>query len=145
MLDFRLERVMKIAESEKRSLETQYRVLFDRFEQLAHGLLDLAEEKKSIQRNLQDKMKQSITIDLMKRQIYDVEKMERLITERTLQYDRAKYQLEQFKAVLLKKAIEVKKYEKIKQKQSRMNRSAARKKEMRLLDEVAALHSTKNS
>ncbi len=135
---------MKIAESEKKTLEVQYRLLFDHFEQLAHGLLDLIEEKKSIQKNLQDKMKQSITIDLVKSQIYDVEKTERLIDEQTVQYERAKNQLEQFKAVLLRKAIEVKKYEKIKQKQMFMNHSDARKKETKMLDEVAALHSANN-
>ncbi|MDD9147063.1 MULTISPECIES: flagellar export protein FliJ [unclassified Sporolactobacillus] len=144
MHDFRFERVMKIAESEKKTLEVQYRLLFDHFEQLAHGLLDLIEEKKSIQKNLQDKMKQSITIDLVKSQIYDVEKTERLIDEQTVQYERAKNQLEQFKAVLLRKAIEVKKYEKIKQKQMFMNHSDARKKETKMLDEVAALHSANN-
>lgn len=144
VLDFRLERVMKIAESEKRNLEGQYQMLFDRFEQLARGLVHLIKEKESVESNLQDKMKKTITIDLMKRQIYDVEKMERLITEQTLQYDRVKNQLEQFKSILLKKAIEVKKYEKIKEKQTRIYRKEAKKKEMNLLDETAAFHSIKN-
>jgi flagellar FliJ protein len=135
--EYRFERVMKLAESEKQNLEVQYKKLFDAFEKLAHSLIDLVEQKKVVQTGLQQQMSQAMTIDKMKMGILDVEKIDLLIEETSKQYHRAKLQLETFQTRLQDKAIEVKKYEKMREKQQRIYHKIVAKAEMKQMDDIA--------
>ncbi|MCO7174691.1 flagellar export protein FliJ [Sporolactobacillus kofuensis] len=135
--EYRFERVMKLAENEKQNLEVQYKYLFDAFEKLAHRLIDLVEQKNRVQTDLQNQMNQAITIDQMKMGMSDVNKIDFLIEETNKQYLRAKLQLETFQGKLQQKAIEVKKYEKIKEKQQLIFNKVVHKTEMKQMDEIA--------
>ncbi|RYL95343.1 flagellar export protein FliJ [Sporolactobacillus sp. THM7-4] len=137
--EFRLERLMKVAKSEKKSLEQEYQTLFDYFERLARNLMNLIENRKKAESALHDKMKQPITIGSMKSRIFDVENIDRLIAKRTDQYDQVKEQLEKFQTVLQAKAIDVKKFEKLKEKQKVAYCQNKKKKEAKVLDELASV------
>ncbi|WKB34868.1 flagellar export protein FliJ [Terrilactibacillus sp. S3-3] len=115
--EFRLERLMQVAESERKQLEVEYQRIYDSFEQIAGRLVRLIEKKQAIETALQEKLQESMTLDLMRRQLADVENIDRLIEELTIQYNKVKVRLEKFQPVLKEKAIEVKKYEKIKTKE----------------------------
>lgn len=137
--DFRLDRVMRIAESERKNFESQYQVLYDRLEKIAHQLLALMEEKKQTQSDLEKKMRKAMTIDSMRLQLIDVETTDRMIDEQTLIYNRSKRQLEQLRVQLHEKTIEVKKYENMREKKKEVYNQEVKKDEMKLMDEVAAL------
>lgn len=137
--DFRLDRVMRIAESERKNFESQYQVLYDRLEKIAHQLLALMEEKKQTQSDLEKKMRKAMTIDSMRLQLIDVETTDRMIDEQTLIYNRSKRQLEQLRVKLHEKTIEVKKYENMREKKKEVYNQEVKKDEMKLMDEVAAL------
>ncbi|TGB00282.1 flagellar export protein FliJ [Sporolactobacillus shoreae] len=137
--DFRLDRVMRIAESERKNFESQYQVLYDRLEKIAHQLLALMEEKKRTQSDLEKKMRKAMTIDSMRLQLIDVETTDRMIDEQTLIYNRSKRQLEQLRVKLHEKTIEVKKYENMREKKKEVYNQEVKKDEMKLMDEVAAL------
>lgn len=142
--DFRLERILKVADSEKKNLEAQYQSLYDHLENIAQDLVQLLGQKKDAQIRLQNKMKKAITIDSMKLQLSDADQMDQLIARRTMQYEKLKQQLEQMQAILLEKSIEVKKYEKMKEKQRQNYRTEQRKSEMKQMDEIAVLHGAIN-
>lgn len=144
VFDFRLERMMKIAESEKETLEAKYQELFRALEQLAGNLIDLMNEKESIQLELNQQLNQSMTIDSMKIYLFDVEKYEKLINLRTSEYDQAKRKLENLQPFLLEKSIEVKKYEKMRDRQQSAAKMKQKKKEMKEMDEIASLRVVKN-
>ncbi|WP_100487682.1 flagellar export protein FliJ [Sporolactobacillus pectinivorans] len=137
--DFRLERVMRIAESERKNFESQYQVLYDRLEKIAYQLISLLEEKKLVQSDLERKMQNTMTIDSMKLQLINVEMADRMIEEQTLLYDQSKRQLEQLRSLLHEKAIEVKKYENMKDKKKEIYNNDLKKHEMKQMDEIAAL------
>ncbi|RYM07182.1 flagellar export protein FliJ [Sporolactobacillus sp. THM7-7] len=136
--EFRLERLMNVAESEKHSLEVEYQRLFARFETLARRLMDLLKEKKSMEIELDHFLKQSVTVGAMRRRTAGVEGVRRQIAEQTRRYDKARCQLEAYRKILQEKTVEVKKYEKLKEKQHHLYRISERKKEMKRLDEIAA-------
>ncbi|MET1247893.1 flagellar export protein FliJ [Sporolactobacillus sp. STCC-11] len=135
--DYRFERVMKLAESEKQNLEVQYKKLFDDFENLAHILINMVEEKQRVQTELQEQMSQAITIDQMKMGFSDVDKIDFLISETNKNYLNAKARLEAFQAELQEKAIEVKKYEKMREKQQVIYHKLINRAEMKQMDEIA--------
>lgn len=135
--DYRFERVMKLAESEKQNLEVQYKKLFDDFENLARILINMVEEKQRVQTELQEQMSQTITIDQMKMGFSDVDKIDFLISETNKHYLKAKVRLEAFQTKLQEKAIEVKKYEKIREKQQVIYHKLMNKAEMKQMDEIA--------
>lgn len=135
--DYRFERVMKLAESEKQNLEVQYKKLFDDFENLARILINMVEEKQRVQTELQEQMSQTITIDQMKMGYSDVDKIDFLISETNKHYLKAKVRLEAFQTKLQEKAIEVKKYEKIREKQQVIYHKLMNKAEMKQMDEIA--------
>lgn len=135
---------MEVAESERKQLEAEYQRIFDSFEQLAGRLVRLIEKKQAVETALQEKLKHSVTVDLMRRQLADVENIDRLIEELTIQYSKVKERLEKFQPVLKEKAIEVKKYEKIKTKEWLAYRKDEKKRDIKRLDEIAALKSLKH-
>ncbi|MFX3618460.1 MAG: flagellar export protein FliJ [Sporolactobacillus sp.] len=143
-IDFRLKRIMKIAESEKAALESKYQELFQALEQLAGNLIDLMNKKKTVQIELNQQLSQSMTIDSMKLHLFDVEKYEKIINLRTSEYDQAKRRLEELQPILLEKTIEVKKYEKIRDRQRSVIKTEQKKKEMKEMDEIASLRVVKN-
>ncbi|MFT8317138.1 MAG: flagellar export protein FliJ [Sporolactobacillus sp.] len=143
-IDFRLKRIMKIAESEKAALESKYQELFQALEQLAGNLIDLMNKKKAVQIDLNQQLSQSMTIDSMKLHLFDVEKYEKIINLRTAEYDQAKHRLEELQPILLEKTIEVKKYEKIRDRQRSVIKTEEKKKEMKEMDEIASLRVVKN-
>jgi len=136
--EYRFERVMKLAESEKQNLEAQYKRLFDDFERLARKLIELMDLKEKAQTDLQKQMSQAITIDQMKIGITDVNTMDSLIDVTNKRYIRAKVRLEDFQTRLQEKAMEVKKYEKMKEKQQMIYRRLMQKAEMKQMDEIAS-------
>ncbi|MCQ2008950.1 MAG: flagellar export protein FliJ [Sporolactobacillus sp.] len=136
--EYRFERVMKLAESEKQNLEAQYKRLFDDFERLARKLIELMDLKEKAQTDLQKQMSQAITIDQMKMGITDVNTMDSLIDVTNKRYIRAKVRLEDFQTRLQEKAMEVKKYEKMKEKQQMIYRRLMQKAEMKQMDEIAS-------
>ncbi|MCO7125996.1 flagellar export protein FliJ [Sporolactobacillus shoreicorticis] len=135
--EYRFERVMKLAENEKYNLEVQYKRLFDEFESLARKLIELMDLKEKAQTELQNQMSQAITIDQMKMGITDVNTMDSLIDETNKRYIRAKARVEDFQTKLQEKAMEVKKYEKIKEKQQSIYRRLTQKAEIKRMDEIA--------
>ncbi|MFT8362600.1 MAG: flagellar export protein FliJ [Sporolactobacillus sp.] len=139
VFDFRLERVMAVVKSEKDKLEADYQAHYLVLEDMAHQIVDLMEKKKQTQLILQGQMNQSITIDEMKGYLVDVDVCEKLITQKTVDYSRLKQQLERMKPVLREKAIDLKKYEKLRAKEKQVYDSQSKKKEMKLMDEIAGL------
>ncbi|GAY74537.1 hypothetical protein NBRC111894_91 [Sporolactobacillus inulinus] len=79
--DYRFERVMKLADHEKQNLEIEYKQLYEQFDQIAHRLIDLVDQKESIQMDIQKKMVQAMRVDQMTLKFSDINKLELLIEE----------------------------------------------------------------
>ncbi|MCI1882355.1 MAG: flagellar export protein FliJ [Sporolactobacillus sp.] len=137
--EFRLERIRKIAESEKDHLESQYREACSRLEDVGYRLIDLFKQKEATQTELEGRMKRSITIDSMKLILFDVEKMDRVIEKLSIRYHQEKRRVEMLREQLKEKNIEVKKYDHVKEKQWKNYRGELKKLEMDRMDEIAAV------
>lgn len=139
VFDFRLERVMELAKSEKEKLEADYQAHYQALEDIAHQIVTLIEKKEQTQVILQGQMNQSITIDAIKGYLADVDVCEKLITQKTVDYSRIKQQLERLKPILREKAIDLKKYEKLRAKEKHLYETQNKKEEMKHMDEIAGL------
>jgi flagellar export protein FliJ len=137
--DFRMERIMKIAESQQKSLKSQYQELYDRLESIAGQLIRLLDEKKQIQKKLESSMKQPTSVESMKLQLNDIDYADKMIEKQTRIYQELTTYLEKFRIVLREKSVEVKKFEKIKSKQKVIYHHDQLRKEMKQMDEIAAL------
>ncbi|CAM3070968.1 flagellar export protein FliJ [Sporolactobacillus spathodeae] len=142
--EFRLERVMKIVKSDKERLETDYQSLFEALEGIAHQLMDLMEQKKAVQQELQNHMTQAIMIDSMKIYLGDIDQYEKRIHLKTLEYTKLKSRLEKLKPILREKAINLKKYEKMRDRAQKDYDANMKKKEMKQMDEIASLRVVNN-
>lgn len=138
--DFRLERIMKIAESEQKSLEAQYQEFYDRMESVAHTLIHLMEKKEKFQKRLESKMKQPTSIESMKIQLNEINETDQRIASQTMLYQQMTAHLEKFRSVLQEKSIEVKKYEKMRSRQETVYQHDQIREEMKQMDEIAMLH-----
>ncbi|MTT32278.1 flagellar export protein FliJ [Terrilactibacillus sp. BCM23-1] len=137
--EFSLERVLNLAESEKRQLEIEYQTVYQLFEQLAHRLFQLIEKKNTIQSSLQEKFNESISIHQITRELDTIDSFDRKIQEQIKQYEEVKQRLEQFQDILQGKNIEIKKYERLKQSQLSHHKMNQKKKELQKMDETGAL------
>jgi flagellar FliJ protein len=142
--DYRLERIMKIAENEQKNLEVQYQDLYEHLESVAHTLIDLLNKKKLFQKKLERRMKRPTSIESMKLQLSEIDQADQRIARQTLLYQQLTTNLEKFRTVLQEKSIEVKKYEKMKSRQKAIYQHDQMKREAKQMDEVAMLRTASN-
>lgn len=136
---YRLERVLKIAESEKKSLESEYHELFERFDLAARRLMQLLEQKKESETAMQKQMMQPVSIDLLRLKTAEADRLDHQISDQSLQYRRLKDRLERLKATLQAKSIEVKKYEKMRDRKKQAYRLEEKKTDRKQMDEAASV------
>ncbi|BBN98657.1 flagellar export protein FliJ [Sporolactobacillus terrae] len=135
--DYRFERVMKLADHEKQNLEIEYKQLYEQFDQIAHRLIDLVDQKESIQMDIQKKMVQAMRVDQMTMKFADINKLEILIEETRKYFLSLKERLEVLQTKLQEKTIEVKKYKKLKARRQSFERKQRMRDEMKKMDEIA--------
>lgn len=135
--DYRFERVMKLADHEKQNLEIEYKQLYEQFDQIAHRLIDLVDQKESIQMDIQKKMVQAMRVDQMTLKFSDINKLELLIEETRKYFLSLKERLEALQTKLQEKTIEVKKYKKLKERRQSFERKQKIRAEMKEMDEIA--------
>ncbi|RYL92951.1 flagellar export protein FliJ [Sporolactobacillus sp. Y61] len=136
--DFRLARVLELADNKKKNLEAEYQTLFRRLEDMAKKLIDLLNQREKKQHVFQNQMQKGTTIDSIKGRLSDTAILDQLIAEETRQYDRLKQQMEAYQADLLEKSIEVKKYEKLRDKKWQHYLEKKKKIQLKSMDEIAA-------
>ncbi|WP_028983004.1 flagellar export protein FliJ [Sporolactobacillus terrae] len=135
--DYRFERVMKLADHEKQNLEIEYKQLYEQFDQIAHRLIDLVDQKESIQMDIQKKMVQAMRVDQMTMKFADINKLEILIEETRKYFLSLKERLEVLQTKLQEKTIEVKKYKKLKARRQSFERKQRMRDEMKKMDDIA--------
>lgn len=142
--EFSLQRVLHITENEKKQLESEYQSIYRIFEKLAHDLFLLMKKKEDIETSLQEKLKATLSVDMIQMQLTYVKKLEDMIDEQKQQYQQTKIRLEKFQLILREKTIQVKKYEKLKSHALIEYKKDEKKKDMKLMDETASMNFIKH-
>ncbi|MFC4617344.1 flagellar export protein FliJ [Camelliibacillus cellulosilyticus] len=137
--NYRFERILNINENEKKQMERAYGELYDRLEQQGKKLIELMKRKDALENELEEQKRNAVTIFAIQDRLKAISAIGERIRLETEAYDRLKSRLEQSRAVLMDKSIEVKKYEKLKDIHFTAYRDQAKRSENRLMDEVAAI------
>ncbi|TCP29186.1 flagellar FliJ protein [Scopulibacillus darangshiensis] len=136
---FSFQKILHIADKEKKQLESEYQVVFGFYETLSNRLYSLMEQKESIQAAFRENLKSSLSIDAVQNQLNDISRLERMIDEQRIEYAQARERLEQFQLTLTEKTIQLKKYEKLKDHAWLEYKKDERKRDNKRMDELAAI------
>lgn len=134
---YRFERILKVNESEKKQLEQIYQELFRLLEAQGQKLIDLMKKKETLVNQLEGQKKKKISVMGVRDHLQTLEYIGSQIIAEQEKYETIRERLEKFKAVLMDKSIEVKKYEKLRELHFDHYLSEMKRNEERQMDETA--------
>ncbi|MDW0115733.1 flagellar export protein FliJ [Sporosarcina thermotolerans] len=133
---YRFEKVLTFREQEKEETEVEYKKSVHSFEKVATELYELLKKKEDLEYDHQNKMKQGFNINdihLYTRYLESIEKRISILQQSVI---KARTKMNWFEEKLLEKTIEVKKFEKMKEKDQEHYRDEMELQEGRFLDEL---------
>lgn len=136
---FTLEKVLSVKENEKNMLEIEYRNAYQDFEQIAKALYDFLQQKETLERKQLDGMTKGTAIEEIRKLQISVELLERKIDHYEVLYRNARQYAEQKKGLLLEQAIDVKRYEKLRDLEYDKFLKKNKAEEMSKLDEISTI------
>ena len=114
---YKFEKILTVREKEKADAQAKYGEAVNKFEEIANKLYKLLKEKEELLQYQQEKMLEGLSvIELRQHQVF-LGNVEKTIAHCQQQVIVARQRMEAYQAVLIERNIEVKKYEKIKEKQ----------------------------
>ncbi|WP_027726052.1 flagellar export protein FliJ [Tuberibacillus calidus] len=134
---YRFERLLKVNESEKRQLEQIYQDLFRLLEEQGKKLVDLMKRKEMLIKRFEGEKKKKMSIMGVREHIHALENIGHKIHAEQCQYEALRTRLERLKAELTDKAIEIKKYEKLKDVHFAHYEEERKRSEAKQMDEAA--------
>lgn len=137
--EYRLERLKKLNESEKKQLERDYQILYEKLETLAKKLVELMKKKDALQKALHDHSQAKVKAFSIHERLKYIETIEKAIEWEQQNYHELKTQVENFRRSLIDKSIEVKKHERLKENAYNQYQVIEKKNELKQMDEHAQL------
>lgn len=133
---YRFEKVLTYREQEKTETEIEYKKAVDSFETVATELYDLLKKKEEVTAEQQEKMKKGFYVNDIHQYGRFMESLEKRIDSLQQAVIRARSKMNWFEEKLLEKTIEVKKFEKMKEKDQEHYRIEMEQAEASLMDEL---------
>jgi|GEM_PF-1385493 len=137
---FRFDQMVQINESEKKLLEQQYNEIYQQLERQGKKLIALIEKRESVQSQFENQKRVKMTIADVVSQTQLLSSISDHLKQEQLRYNQIYTHAEHFHQQLLDKAIEIKKFEKLKEVQQKKYERMERRKEAQLMDEKAAIN-----
>ena len=137
--EYRFEKVLTYREQEKTETEIEYKKAVDSFETVATELYELLKRKEDVIANHQEKMKNGFSINEIHNYARFIESLDKRIEVLQQTVIKARSKMNWFEEKLLEKTIEVKKFEKMKEKDKEHYRTEMEQAEASLLDELSTL------
>lgn len=135
--EYRLEKVLTIKEKEKQTVANEYEKAREAFQQCAMQLYEQLKKKEQLEEERQTLLNQGIIIrDLQQNQFF-LHKLEDKIAETEEKVNEARAHMQVKQQMLVYKNIELKKYEKMKEKEKLAHLKQQKQEEARIMDEIS--------
>lgn len=141
---YRFEKVMTFKEQEKNETESAYKESIESFETIATELYDLLKKKEDVMAKQTEKMAVGFAVNEIHHYARFIESLEAKISSVQKQVIQARGKMKWYEERLLDKTIEVKKYEKMREKDREAYQEEMERKESEQLDELSTLRFRKN-
>lgn len=141
---YRFEKVLTFREQEKNETESAYKESIESFETIATELFDLLKKKENVLLEQQEKMSKGFAVNEIHHYARFIESLEKKINSVQQQVIQARSKMNWYEERLLDKTIEVKKYEKMREKDRDAFQDEMEHKEAERLDELSTLKFRKN-
>lgn len=113
---YKFEKILTIKEKEKNDASTKYNESVKKFEEVAEKLYKLLKKKEDMQNFQQVKLKEGMAVQEIRHHQQFMDNIEKLLARIQQEVVEARYRMNAYQEKLIEKNIEVKKYEKIKEK-----------------------------
>ncbi|HET7522135.1 MAG TPA: flagellar export protein FliJ [Bacillales bacterium] len=136
---FSFEKVLTVKENEKNVLETEYRDAYNEFEKIANMLYGFMKQKETLETRQRDHMTKGTSAFHIQRLQTDIQRLQEKIDRCEGLYQSARQNIEQKKARLTDKSIDVKRFERLKEVHYDMFRKKEKAEEMSQIDEISTI------
>ena len=137
--NYRFENVLTYRELQKTETEIEFKTSVDAFEVVATELYDLLKKKETTLANQQDHMQKGASIDEIHHYARFIDSLEKKIQRVQQQVIQARSKMNWFEDKLLERTLEVRKFEKMKEKDRNQHRVEMEYKEAQRLDELSTM------
>lgn len=137
--NYRFENVLTYRELEKTETEIEFKTSVDAFEVVATELYDLLKKKETVLADQIEQMQTGSSIDEIHHYARFVESLEKKIQHVQQQVIQARSKMNWFEDKLLERTLEVRKFEKMKEKDRDEYRVESEYKEAQRLDELSTM------
>ncbi|OQP07983.1 flagellar export protein FliJ [Geobacillus sp. 46C-IIa] len=134
---FRLQKVLTMKEKEKEKALGEYEEAVRRFEQAAEALYHLLKEKEKCEAARDEQLRTGLSIGAIRHMLQYISNLQRSIDHYQLIVMQAREQMQRRQQRLIELNIEVKKYEKMRERVRRWTEQREKEAESRFLDEMA--------
>lgn len=136
---YRFDKVLSFREQEKTETEIEYKKAVESFEKVATELYELLKKKEDVSEAHQEKMKQGFLINEVHHYVRFIDTLEKRIANLQMTVVKARSKMKWFEEKLLERSIEVKKFEKMKEKDQEHYQAELEQVEASLLDELSTM------
>ncbi len=136
---YRFEQIQAYQERKKEETENVYQHAVDSFEKVATKLYHLLKEKEELIDHQQEALEVGFTIEQIHHHTEYLKYLERAIAETQKEVMKARAKMEWYEEKLLEDTIEVKKYEKMKEKDYELYKEEMKQYEAAQLDEMSTI------
>ncbi|NLY79969.1 MAG: flagellar export protein FliJ [Lysinibacillus sp.] len=136
---YRFEKVLTIREQEKQQTEMAYKEAVRSFEEVATQLYELLKQKEDLISYQNERLKTGATIDEIHHFTKFIDSLEHTINEVQQKVIQARTKMQWFEQKLLEKNLEVRKYEKMREKDFLAFQEEQNRIEAAYLDEISSL------
>ncbi|ABO66452.1 MULTISPECIES: flagellar export protein FliJ [Geobacillus] len=134
---FRLHKVLTMKEKEKEKALSEYEEAVRRFEQAAEALYNLLKEKEKCEAERDEQLQTGLSIGAIRHMLQYIGNLQRAIDHYQLIVMQAREQMQRRQQRLTELNIEVKKYEKMRERVQQWIEQREKEAESRFLDELA--------
>jgi flagellar protein FliJ len=134
---FKFEKLLSIKESEKEKALSEYNEAVQRFEEVAEKLYSFLKQKEDYEELHKEKLQTGLSVQEIRHFQQFITNLERTISHYQLLVMQARQQLQQKQMKLFDLNMEVKKYEKMKEKYFQAFLQTIRAEENKLMDEIS--------
>ena len=136
---YRFEKILTVCEQEKTETEVAYKEAIKSFEEIATKLYELLKKKEDLIEFQQERLKIGSSIDEISHYARFIDSMEKTIEEVQQKVVQARTKMNWHEQKLLEKNLEVRKYEKMREKDFEAYKEEQNRLEIIFLDEISSI------
>ncbi|MGM9927515.1 MAG: flagellar export protein FliJ [Bacillus sp. (in: firmicutes)] len=114
---YKFDKILGLKEKEKQDVYVKYSESIKKFEEVAEKLYNFLKKKENLLNEQQVKLQEGLSVHEIRHQQYFMDNLEQMISHYQQEVMFAREKMNKWQHVLIEKNIEVKKYEKIREKE----------------------------